>query len=120
MNVVGSNYIPVQANEVMPMAEGGSGPDSGWQQDGDYVNWNSETGVTGKGWNGLINAEHSPFAGMTEDDIREHIDKYGNLNQYFEEVANYLPSAQSAFYRDLEGVYGFTDQGGCIGDKLYT
>ena len=119
MNVVGSNYIPVQANEVMPMAEGGSGQDSGWQQDGSYVNWNSETGVTGKGWDGLIRAEPSPFVSMTGDEIEEHIKQHGNLDQYFKQVADYFPSERSAFYRYLENFYGFTNQSGCIGDKLY-
>ena len=57
---------------------------------------------------------------MTEDEIEEHINQHGNLDQFFKEVADYPPSVQSAFYNALETSYGFTDQGGCIGEKLYT
>ena len=119
MNVVGSNYIPVQANEVMPMAEGRSGADDGWQQVGSYVNWDSVNGVTGEGWQELINAPHSPFGNMDANQIVEHINDYGNLNTYFSRIADLSKREQDAFYNRLKEKYGYTDESGCIGDKIF-
>lgn len=119
MNVVGSSYVPVKANTVMPMAEGGSGPDAGWEMEGSYVNWDSENGVTGKDWQGLIDAPNSPFMGMSEESIQNHINSFHNLNSFFKELSTYAPSARRAFYNHLETYYGFTDGGGCIGDRIY-
>ena len=119
MNVVGSNYIPVQANEVMPMAEGRSGADDGWQQVGSYVNWDSKNGVTGDGWQGLIDAPYSPFYNMDADQIVEHINECGNLNTYFSQIADLSNRQQDAFYDYLKGIYGYTEEFGCIGDKIF-
>ena len=119
MNVVGSSYVPVKANTVMPMAEGGSGPDSGWEQTGIFVNWNSTTGVTGSGWDQLIHAPNSPFGGMNSSQIVDHITQHGNLYLYFSKVADLSSRQQDEFYNHLKRYYGYTEEGGCIGDKQY-
>ncbi len=120
MNEYGSSYVPVEANSVMPMNEDPSGPDGGWSATGQYVNWDSNNGVTGQGWDDLIGAPCSPFAGMNATAIKEAIERNGNLDSYFRQLANYEPSEQSAFLRHLEDKYGYTNQGGCIGDRLYS
>lgn len=123
MSEYGSSYIPVEANIAVPMNEGPSGePDAGFEITGNYVNWNSETGVTGRGWEQLIRAPHSPFAGMTSEDIVNDIETSPghNLNQYFAQLANLSRREQDEFIDVLVQYYGYTDEnGGCIGDRLY-
>ena len=118
MSQTGSYYVPVEANAVMPMAEGGSG--DGYEITGYYVNWDS-TGITGNAWSqNLINAPYSPFAGLTLDDINKRIAEGGNFNTEFSNWgASHGPSEEDQFIDWAIQSYGYTDKGGCIGDRLY-
>ncbi len=112
----GSNRV--EANVVMPMAEGASG-ESGYQVTGYYVNWDVN-GITGKNWTDVIGLVNSPFAGWTEKTIQEHIDKVGNFNDLFSDWGStHGPSEENDFVQAAVAIYGFTDKGGCIGDRLY-
>lgn len=117
-----SSYMPIEGDVARQTREGASGsPDTGYQIDSHYVNWNSETGVTGKGWKNLITARHSPFSDMTENDILNEIQNSpnGNLNHIFAKLAYLSNRQQDEFMRDLVGAYGYTEENGCIGDQLY-
>lgn len=117
-----SSYMPIEGDVARQTREGASGsPDTGYQIDSHYVNWNSETGVTGKGWTTLIGARNSPFSNMTENDILQEIQNSpdGNLNRIFAELANLTNRQQDEFIEDLVKAYGYTEENGCIGDQLY-
>lgn len=117
-----SSYMPIEGDVARQTREGASGsPDTGYQIDSHYVNWNSETGVTGKGWTTLIGARNSPFSNMTENDILQEIQNSpdGNLNRIFAELANLTNRQQDEFIDDLVKAYGYTEEHGCIGDQLY-
>lgn len=118
MSEYGSNYVPVEANSAMPMEEGGSGQ-GGFNVTGYYVNWTAQ-GITNVNWATVINMVNSPFAGMTEDAIQEQIQNEGNFDDLFREWGNtYGPSEEMEFLNQAATVYGFTDNNGCIGDRLY-
>ena len=121
MNEYGSSYVPVAANRVKTMNEGPSEPDSGWEMENSYVNWSTDGGVTGKGWDALIDASHSPFFGMTPGEIQQAIENSvdHNLNSYFSQIGNLPLAQQDEFMNDLKSAYGYTDNDGCIGVKLY-
>lgn len=122
MSEYGSSYIPVRANVATLANEGASvKPDTGYEITGHHVNWSSDGGVTGGGWGNLINAPHSPFYGMTEEDILAEIQNSPDhsLNSIFAKLANLSNREQDAFIDSLVGSYGYTDEGGCIGDRLY-
>ena len=116
-----SNYVPVDARSVIPMAEGGSGQDTGFAIEGRYINWNSETGVTGGGWTTLINAPYSPFAGMTDEDIVNAIESSPNhsLDAYFGKLSDLTNRQRDDFIDALIDKHGYTEENGCIGDPLY-
>lgn len=115
MSEAGSNYIPVEANSVMPMAEGGSG---GYQVGGYYVNWTT-AGITGKGWDQAIKMTNSPFEGMTENDILNVISSQGDLDTIFREWGKkYDAGEELAFLIQAEDYYRSTPEG-CIGDQKY-
>lgn len=121
MNEYGSSYVPVAANRVKTMNEGPSKPDSGWEMENSYVNWSTDGGVTGKGWEALIDAPNSPFFGMSAEGIQKAIEDSvdHNLNSYFSQIGNLSLAQQDAFMNALKNAYGYTDDGGYIGDKLY-
>ena len=85
MNEMGSNYVKLEANAVMPMNEGGSSTD-GYYQSGARINWVSPGGITAQGW--YIYNPNSPFYQQDETAIEEHAEQYGNLNTYFEAWGN--------------------------------
>ena len=118
MSEYGSNYVPVEANSVMPMAEGGSGQ-GGYNVTGYYVNW-TDAGITAKDWSTVISMPNSPFAGMTVESIAEQINNVGNFDNLFANWGNaHGPSQEMEFLNAATAYYGFTDQNGCIGDQLY-
>lgn len=117
-----SSYMPIEGDVARQTREGASGgTDTGYEISGSYVNWNTEGGVNNQGWTYLINAPFSPFEGMEEEDILNAIESSvdGNLNQYFSELASLGDRQQKLFIDHLYKYYGFADEGGCIGERLY-
>ena len=126
--MTGSEYVPVEANAVMPMVEGGSSGDSGFAVTGFYINWTREGGIINRGWEHMINASGGPFDGMTVAEIEEMIDNKGNLNELFSawqatpvNKAGYL-SALAA--EEIYGQYYPNDpsgqyKNGCIGEQMF-
>lgn len=112
------DYVPVEANAVTTMSANNSGGET--IIPGYYINW-TETGVTGKNWDGLIG--HSLFAYtdqgdlMTTDYILAEIEKNGNLNNLFSRLSTLNYSGRKEFESYIVGIYGATP-GGCIGDPL--
>lgn len=127
--ISGSNYVRVEANAVMPMAEGASQEENqGFQVSGNYVNWTT-AGVTGSGWDAVISMPYSPFTGMTakwaegdpadENDILYIINRDKNLNTVFYAWGNSTKDYERfEFLYAATQTYGWTSQNGCIGDKL--
>ena len=115
----GSSYMPVDANVLQPRDGEPSGPDTGYQVGGAHVNWDSENDVTGNGWTELINAPHSPFVGKTDTDIQKEITNSGNLDSFFRQLMELSDQQQKEFIDYLYEQYGYADQGGCIGSRLY-
>lgn len=126
--MTGSEYVPVEANAVVPMAEGGSGGDSGFVVTGFYVNWTREGGIINRDWKYMLEASGGPFDGMTEADILYVIDHEGSLNRIFTEWAG-TPVDKAAYLADLaeEGKYGQyypndpsgQYENGCIGERMF-
>lgn len=117
-----SSYMPIDGDVARQAREGASGdPDSGYEISGSYVNWNTDGGVNNKGWTELINAPNSPFVGMDEEAILGAIANSvgGNLNEYFSKLASLTDRQQKDFIDHLYKYYGFADEGGCIGERLY-
>lgn len=121
----GTVYIPVQANEVMPMAEGGSSP-GGYQVEGYYINWDSN-GITGISWPTMDNLENyvscppnNPFGDYTEDDIRGMIEAGSNLDNIFREWKEKYNMLEEIEFISWAGtIFGLTENGGgCIGEQL--
>lgn len=122
-------YVPVEANEVMPMAEGDSGGDiPGFEVPGSYINWDRERGIVNDGWDRVLEIENNPFsyAGYTTvEQIQEVIDSQGNLNTIFSSWGQYImPNELSAFIEDITAAYGVykpsrDEYDGCIGDRIY-
>lgn len=70
-----------QANNGISTYEVGSG---GYTTGGIYVEWTTDGGFTGSGWEEHINNSASPVYDMTVDGIKEEIGREGNLNKVFE------------------------------------
>lgn len=120
-------YVPVEANAVTPMAEGGSGgADAGGGTT--FVNWIEGReleggGIIGRGWVKAVGLPNTPFVSPhdTEDAILKHIEKYKDLDKIFEEWRSvYDPMEQYVFLLAAadEKFYGNTDSEGCIGSQL--
>ena len=120
----GTVYVPVQANEVMPMNEGGSNA-GGYQVDGYYVNWDIN-GITGTSWPTSDNItkypdqppQSNPFGNYTEDDIRQMISNGGNLDTIFNNWGEkYNAMEELAFLLWAASNFGSTENAGCIGER---
>ena len=105
----GSYYVPVEADVVMPMAEGNSG---GYYVKGYEVNWN-EKGIIGKNWEEVIDLPNSPFAGVLKEDLEDiAATPGGNLNSYFLNwAATYDSEKELEFLLAAARTYP-----GCVGD----
>ena len=126
MSMQGSYYVPVEANSVMPMAEGNSG-EGGYEMDGSYVNWTTN-GITGISWPIGNDVPNSPFEGMNVGETNDSNDILwviseqgpGNLNSIFYAWSQkYSLSEQDEFMNYAKRMYGYTDDNGCIGEQLY-
>ena len=118
-------YVPVEANAVMHMAEGGSsGEVPGYNVDGAYINWDYELGIINKGWSQVIDMPYSPFANFTVEGIQEIIKNENNLNSIFSQWAVTTdPYEQNQFMNkayEIYGVYSITHDttDGCIGEQM--
>lgn len=120
----GTVYVPVQANEVMPMNEGGSNA-GGYQVDGYYVNWDIN-GITGTSWPTSDNItkypdlppKSNPFGNYTEDDIRQMISNGGNLDMIFNNWGKmYDATEELEFLLWAARIFGSTENAGCIGER---
>lgn len=115
-------YVPVEANAVMPMDEGGSGGAEG-SSGMTYVNWTEDGGIIGKGWDEAIGMKNTPFIPPynSEEAILEHLKSAGNLNTIFSNWRNMYDSMEQNEFliAARDGVYGHTDNGGCIGERIY-
>ncbi len=80
MNVVGSNYVKLEANAVMPMNEGGSSK-GGYYEGNVNILWVSPGGITGEKW--YIDNPNSPFYEKNVEEIESHAISKGNLDEYF-------------------------------------
>ena len=89
MNEMGSNYVKLEANAVMPMNEGGSST-GGYYESGARINWVSPGGIT---------AQNSPFYQEDVTAIEEHAERYGNLNTYFEAWGNKVGIDREGFVK---------------------
>lgn len=127
--MLGSEYVPVDVNEVMALSDGGgSDPDlPGFEVPGAYINWDRDTGITAKGWEHVLEITNNPFsyAGLNSvTDIQAVINNEGNLNDIFTRWGNWiLPSELSDFIDALTEYYGVYKPGrnqydGCIGDRI--
>ena len=96
MNEQGSNYVKIEANSVMPMAEGGS--TSGYYESGARVNWVSPGGITGHDW--YTNDSNSPFYNVDSSEIEEYAERYNNLDYYFEAWGKKTGIDRSYFVRE--------------------
>lgn len=96
MNEMGSNYVKLEANAVMPMNEGGSST-GGYYESGARINWVSPGGITAQGW--YIYDSNSPFYQEDVTAIEEHAERYGNLNTYFEAWGNKVGIDREGFVK---------------------
>lgn len=116
-------YIPVEANAVMPMDEGGSGI-PGYNLEGKYINWDYDGGIINRGWDAVIKMQYSPFEGYTVEKIQETIQNESNLNSVFAEWGKkYGFAQQDQFMHEAHAVYGYYDPEhgdttGCIGAQI--
>ena len=113
----GTYYVPVEANDIMPMAEGSS--TGGYQVTGYYVNWTID-GITGQDWSWAIKHSNSPFYTVDEEEILAAITN-GNLNSYFSEWGRtHTDEEELQFLLDAVGHYGSNRDGGrgCIGEEI--
>lgn len=124
--ISGSNYVKVEANSVMPMAEGASG-NQGFVMPGFYVNWTNE-GITAKNWTDATMIATGPFYNMTaewvegnvpnENDILYIIYRDKNLNILFNLWGNNTEATDRLdFVNRVAELYDMTPDG-CIGDQL--
>lgn len=120
----GTVYVPVQANEVMPMNEGGSNA-GGYQVSGYYVNWDMN-GITGTSWPTSDNItkypdqppESNPFGDYTQDDIQLMISNGGNLDTIFVKWGETHDTGEELeFLSWAERNFGSTENAGCIGER---
>lgn len=128
--MIGSEYVPVEANSVNALAEGGgSMPEDlpGFNIPGAYINWDRDTGIIYRGWTHVLKIPNNPFTinDITDEDgIKQIINNEGSLNSIFNYWGAHLTAAQiGQFLIDLEKYYGVykpsTGQDeGCIGDQM--
>lgn len=125
----GTEYVPVDANEVMALNEGGgSAPDlPGFEVPGAYINWDRDVGIINRGWTKVLEIPNNPFTHgnlTTVEQIQEIINNEGNLNQIFSEWGGWiLPDELTDFIDTLTEYYGVYKPGrgqtdGCIGDRI--
>ena len=118
----GNQYIPVGANAVMPMAEGASG-EGGYHVDGGYINWDID-GITGQNWpssdSNYGSVAYNPFGNLTEQEIIDKITNGdGTLDDLFLDWGSkYTDLQQLSFIVWAGGIYGDSEQGGCVGARL--
>ena len=123
-------YVPVQANSVNALAETGDSSWTGTEIEGTYVNWDLETGITGKGWKDALNMTNNPFSAYglnDEEDIKTEIKNKGSLNDVFDYwKKHYTDGEISQFITAAENKYGFYNPehvlhnpDGCIGEQIY-
>ena len=116
-------YVPVEANAVATIAEGGSGGDAGYSFEGYYINWNYDLGIINQSWDNAGELTNSPFFGYSKEDIQNIIDNEGNLNRIFSEWASkYSHREQLIYVLEAMETYGEHNiamgLSGCVGDQI--
>ncbi len=126
--MMGSEYVPVEANAVSALAEGGGSAEDlpGFEIPGAYINWDRDGGIINRGWVQVLKIKNNPFTLSNIDsveEIQEIINNEGSLNRIFSYWGSYmLPDEITTFIDELTEFYGVykpirDEYDGCIGDR---